>query len=117
MANPDPSPSTRFKHGEPSANPAGRPPGRGIGAVLNDKLCEPGVDGQTPAERIADALIRLAVGGDVRAIALICDRVEGKPRQSIALENQGPAWIEVKYVDDWRPGVKGFATGNTPDDL
>ena len=75
----------RFRPGQ-SGNPGGRPAGKTIGAVLRDKLDEADADGHTPAERIANTLIGLAVGGDVRAIGLIYDRVEGKPRQSVALD-------------------------------
>lgn len=75
-----------------SDNPGGRSAGRGVGAVLRDKLDEPDADGVTPAERIARKLIDLAVGGDVRAIGMIYDRTEGKPGQSIAVKGPEDCW-------------------------
>src|SRR3954451_23884806 len=83
-------PNGRFRPGQ-SGNPGGRPAGRGIGAVLRDKLDDGYGDGSTPAQRIADVLIRLAVGGDVRAIALVFDRTEPKPVR--------PATVQWTYDD------------------
>ena len=99
MANPWPSPATRFRPGQ-SGNPNGRTPGKGIGAVLREKLAEPDDEGRTPADRIADAMIALAVKGDVRAASFISDRAEGKPRQAVVIEEDyhGGDWLN-EFLD------------------
>lgn len=55
MANPNPSPSTRFAPAV-SGNLHGRPPTR----WLRDRLGERGPDGKTARERIADHLVEVA---------------------------------------------------------
>jgi hypothetical protein len=70
-----------------SGNPSGRPR-----AVLSQALrvaiarFDPADPLARPnAQRIADKLVALAVAGNLEAIKLAFDRVEGKPRQSISL--------------------------------
>jgi len=46
----------------------------------------PNSDGKTWAATIAEALLRQAAKGDVRAIAELANRIEGKPVQAMAVE-------------------------------
>lgn len=67
-------------------NPAGRPKSAHLSRALRRKLAEvdPGdPSARSHAEKIADALIKRAEVGDVRAIAEIADRTEGKARQTV----------------------------------
>jgi hypothetical protein len=83
MANPNPSPSTRFGPGN-RANPNGRPKGRSITDRLRAAIerQEHGGKALEGGRDVADLLVQViiegALGGDVRLIQLIVDRVDGK---------------------------------------
>ena len=67
-----------------SGNLAGRPAGVGsVVAELRKQIQIEGTDGRTPAEVIAERLIVLALGGDLRAIKECFDRLDGSPQQSV----------------------------------
>jgi hypothetical protein len=70
-----------FQPGQ-SGNPGGRPKKLPITDVLREQLTRTipvkTPKGMTADERIARALIKKAVDGDLRAIAEIADRTEGK---------------------------------------
>ena len=55
-----------------------------LSAALEEKGddWEPGGEGRSAQEIIARQLVALAMSGDKRAIEIILDRVEGKPRQA-----------------------------------
>jgi hypothetical protein len=91
----------RFQKGE-SGNPQGRPKLTRLTDALREQLAEinPDVPEKTIAERIARALIREAVSGNVQAIREIGDRTEGKPKQAIDLDMQ---------VSDWRTLAKNYS--------
>jgi hypothetical protein len=78
MANPNPSPATRFKPGN-TANPGGRPRD-----VLSRELRE----ALTPEDRkaIIGTLLAFAKAGKIEHIREVFDRVEGK---AIARQEQG----------------------------
>ena len=71
-----------------SGNPGGRPRRKLITDELERLLAEeaPNGKGQTRATVIAQALLRRASKGDVRAIAELSNRIEGKPAQAIAVD-------------------------------
>ena len=74
-----------------SGNPGGRPKKKAITEEL-DRLLEeesPNGDGKTWAVIIAEALLKQAAKGDVRAITELANRIEGKPVQPIAAEAGG----------------------------
>lgn len=72
-----------------SGNLAGRPAGVGsVVAELRKQIQIEGTDGRTPAEVIAERLIVLAVGGDLRAIRECIDRLDGSPKQFVATSNE-----------------------------
>ncbi|MHB1674257.1 MAG: DUF5681 domain-containing protein [Acidobacteriaceae bacterium] len=71
-----------------SGNPGRRPKKRPISEELERLLAEeaPNDGGKLWAAVIAEALLRKAREGDVRAIAELANRVEGKPHQSLAVD-------------------------------
>jgi hypothetical protein len=81
--------ATRWKKGQPSPNPGGRPKSRLLSEALRTKLAEvkPGDQaGRTYAEVVAENLIEIACSegpGAVHAASEIADRLEGRSRQSI----------------------------------
>ena len=94
-----PPPEHRFKPGQ-SGCPGGgwvgiEPPGPALRRAW-DKLMksDPG-----RADRIAAALAEQAEAGDIRAVSLIWDREEGKPKMSI--EHSGTTTqVTLKGVED-----------------
>jgi hypothetical protein len=74
-----------------SGNPGGRPKKKAITEELERLLEEeaPNGDGKTWAAAIAEALLKQAAKGDVRAITELANRVEGKPVQAVAAEVGG----------------------------
>lgn len=70
MANPNPNPATRFKPGQ-SGNPGGRradPLTQAVKAAMTDE----------DAAAVAATVIALAKDGNLQAVALLWDRLEGK---------------------------------------
>jgi|SRR5215213_9738562 len=69
-------------------NPAGRP--RQVATKLLREMSATQVegagDGQTRLSRIVDQLLSKAEGGDLDAIKIVLDRLEGRPRQSVSLD-------------------------------
>lgn len=55
--------------------------------------------GQAAAE-IARKVVRMALDGDKWAIELICDRTEGKPKQSTTYEHSGSVSVEHIGVEE-----------------
>lgn len=94
-----------------SGNPGGRPRKKLITSELERLLQEqsPDTSGKTWAVLIAEALLRQAAKGDVRAIGELANRVEGKPLQGVHLDvNQSsPMWdatdeeLEQRIAELW----------------
>lgn len=78
----------QYKSGQ-SGNPAGRPPVKGLLLALKAAIAETLKDGRTVEQAVADELIRQALRGRRRlpAIAELFDRLEGKPRQVVDLND------------------------------
>jgi len=77
----------KFRRGEPSPNPGGRPKRKLLTDEL-ERLLEqeaPNANGKTCAAAIGETLVKQARKGNVRAIVEIGDRVEGKTRQPVEL--------------------------------
>ncbi len=73
-----------------SGNPSGRPRKTPLTDACRDVLAQAipsDPTGRTYAEAIALTLAKKAVEGDIRAAQEIADRAEGKPRQSLEVEN------------------------------
>lgn len=92
MANPNPSPETRWKPGQ-SGNPKGRPrAGLALAEAIRargDEVITIGKGDEaiiaTRLEHILRTLYERAQVGDTRATDIILDRLAGKPRQSIEI--------------------------------
>ena len=81
--------ATQFKPGQ-SGNPGGRPKLAPLSNACRDVLAKPVPDdpeNRTYAQVIAQTLADKAVGGDLQAAREIADRAEGRPRQSLEIEN------------------------------
>lgn len=61
-----------------SGNPGGRPRRKPVTDRLRDILESTDKNGKTVADRIVEAIRDAAIGGDVRFVELILDRIEGK---------------------------------------
>src|ERR1700731_3313312 len=87
---------TRWKKGQASPNPGGRPKSRLLSEALRVRLAEPkpnDPEGRTYAEVGAANLIEIACShgpGAITAMGQIADRVEGKARQEIAVADITP---------------------------
>lgn len=82
--------ATRWKKGDPSPNPGGRPKTAPLSQACRELLAQPvpnDPEDRTYAEAIAQTLAEKALAGDIRAAQEIADRAEGRPRQSIEVEN------------------------------
>jgi hypothetical protein len=78
-----------FQPGQ-SGNPGGRPKNAPLSHACRELLARavPGdPEGRTYSEAIAGTLAERALAGDIRAAQEIADRAEGKPRQSLEIEN------------------------------
>ena len=80
-AAPAPRPANRDKLGQfkpgHSGNPEGRPKGPSLLAALKQRLAEHPEE----VDAIIDQLISMAVGGELKAIEIVGDRLDGKPTQ------------------------------------
>jgi len=73
----------QFKSGQ-SGNPVGRPKKENcINDLLRVKGSEVLEDGRTKLQAIIDELYEKAQGGDLKAMEMIFDRLEGKPAQKL----------------------------------
>lgn len=102
-----------FKPGQ-SGNPAGRPP---VPDCLTDCLRAVAVlpvqTGETHAQRLAAVLWRKACAGDLRAAALVLDRLEGRPPQGLSVDvrNSEPLRTSVVFIGC---GDEGQGTSDVP---
>lgn len=79
-----------------SGNPAGRPKSdQALTPLIRKQLTERLRDGRTRAEHIALRLLSLAEEGDVNAIKIVLERIDGKVVQPI--EQSGT--LTVEHVD------------------
>ena len=77
------------------ANPNGRPKSNWTWAgLIKEAMEEMQEDGEPVKKKISRSLIAKALSGDVQAIKEIGDRIDGKPKQSVDVDNSG----EVKFI-------------------
>jgi hypothetical protein len=90
-----------FQPGQ-SGNPTGRPRTRGLVSALKAAVSQVLPNGQTVEEIIADVLIDEALNGKRRVVAInsIYDRIEGRPKQSIDVNEKRGAEALSKLTDD-----------------
>ena len=85
--------ATRWKKGQRSPNPGGRPKSRLLSEALRTRLGEMKLGdpaGRTYAEVVAENLVEIACSdgpGAVHAASEIADRLEGRAPQSIAISD------------------------------
>ena len=114
MSNPSPNPSGRFRPGQ-SGNPGGRAKGRSLSALLRTQLDADDGEGRTKGDRLAETLVNLALAGNLRAIELVIDRVDGKAPPAGNHDNgDALAFREFLHADFvataervWGPGRAG----------
>ena len=99
MANPNPSPATRFKPGN-RANPGGRRKTLSLVADLRDEL-EKMAQGSSVSNKqmVVSRLLNQALAGDMQAIKLIFEYVDGKPVQPIDVRREAER-IATQYGVD-----------------
>jgi hypothetical protein len=86
-----------FVRNDSRINRKGRPKkGECMTDILNLKLDQKNTSGKLLREAVAEKLIALAEGGDIAAIKYIMDRVDGKPRETIALTDNA---IDAKLME------------------
>lgn len=84
-----------------SGNPRGRPRNKPELAPALRALLLEHTDGRTTAEAIARALIDRAITGDIEAIKVVLDRVDGKVTTPVEVGGgAAPVRIEVVFVDE-----------------
>lgn len=104
---------TSWKPGQ-SGNPRGRPrSGEALSDCLRRELEKPApekVNGSTStcAEAVAAALVRLAIGGDVRAIGLLFARVEGAPPAHVSISNLSVVAESRRLMEDLASDEEGM---------
>jgi hypothetical protein len=86
-----------FEKGDARINRRGRPKkGQALTDILNFQLDQKTGDGKFLRETIAEKLIDLALSGDVPALKYLVDRVDGKPRETLIVDNTA---IENKLTE------------------
>lgn len=99
-ANGEPPIETRFSKGE-SGNPNGRPSGASLQAAIR-RLAEmplPRNASRSYVEAVAERLWNKALRGDIRAIRIVLDRIDGKVSQPVALESVALPTSIVDAID------------------
>ncbi len=91
---------TRFKPGQKSPNPAGRPRTAKFSEAMRSLLAEVGPSGETNAELLAKACFKKAMGGSARHQELALSYVEGKPPQAFELSGRNGSSIEIANMTD-----------------
>jgi hypothetical protein len=87
MPNPKNIERHKFKKGQPSPNPKGRPKKLPeIDDLLADVLGKDVGNGLIMAEKILLAIAKKAAAGDVRAAEVLMDRAYGRPKQSMEID-------------------------------
>jgi hypothetical protein len=92
-----------WKKGE-CGNPKGRPRTATLSEAYREKLAEPyprDRKGRTYAQVIADKIVRKATKGNLSCAQEVADRVEGRARQSVAVNGLppgAPPQIAINFV-------------------
>ena len=72
----------QFEKGTPSPNPKGRPKGT-ISNIMKEFMYDVDDNGFSKIEHLCYILWDKAIKGDLAAIKMIMDRVDGTPRQTV----------------------------------
>jgi hypothetical protein len=91
-----------FEKGDARINRRGRPKkGQALTDILNYKLDQRDESGKLQREAVAEKLIGLALEGDMTAIRYVMDRVDGRPKETVVLDNTA---IETKLLEVFNNG-------------
>ena len=101
-----------------SGNPGGRPKdAESLSAQLREAVAElDDTEGKTGARLLAEAMLKLAIKGNVQAAALIYDRLEGRPAQALTLRGEDAAPLHVLHTDRLKGWEAPGALSNGQDD-
>jgi hypothetical protein len=92
---------TRFKPGQKSPNPAGRPRTAKFSEAMRQVLAEVNPSsGETNAELLARHCFKKAIAGSARHLGLALSYVEGKPPQAFELSGRNGSSIEIANMTD-----------------
>jgi hypothetical protein len=91
---------TRFKPGQKSPNPAGRPRTAKFSEAMRSLLAEVNASGETNAELLARHCFQKAIAGSARHLGLALSYVEGKPPQAFELSGRNGRAIEFANMTD-----------------
>ncbi len=91
---------TRFKPGQKSPNPAGRPRTAKFSDAMRSLLAEVGPSGESNAELLAKTCFKKAIAGSARHQELALSYVEGKPPSSIELSGPGGSSIGIANMTE-----------------
>ena len=92
----------KFKKGQ-SGNPKGRPKGSTSIAALIKKIGNEEIKGDNPYDKLEFIMRKVfdfAVKGESWAVHFIADRLEGKPKQVVGLQEVKDEPIQVFDFDD-----------------
>jgi len=77
-----------FVKGDPRINRKGRPrKGQTLTDILSSKLDTATQGGKLRRETVLEKLISMAENGDIAAIRYVVDRIDGKPREIVEIQN------------------------------
>ena len=87
----------------PTPNPKGRPKYNWTWAGLLRKVAEQYVEGsgKTKKELIAEALVKEALKGNVKALKEFGDRIDGKAMQNVEVAGQGKNGEILIKIEDY----------------
>jgi type II secretory pathway component GspD/PulD (secretin) len=86
-----------FTKGDPRINRRGRPKkGAALTDILSFKLDQKNDDGKLRREVIAEKLIAMAEAGDMAALRYVIDRLDGRPKETVEVENSA---LEIKLME------------------
>lgn len=86
-----------FEKGK-SGNPRGRSIEKPFADALRMELASAGKDHKA-LRRVAKSLIKKAEGGDMQAINVLADRVDGKPMQQVEADVKGQMTVIIGEKD------------------
>lgn len=83
-----------------SGNPKGRAPrGQAMADQLRKLLRAKDADGRTNREKVATAVLEVAIGGNIEAAKLIFERIDGKVADHLDVESDNTIHVVVTYAD------------------
>ena len=107
----------RFKKGDPSPNPGGRPKSAKLSEAYRALLALPAgapVEIRTNAEAMAYKVFKMGKKGNLGACVEVGDRSEGRPSVSVSVDGSGDNLSLILAMMDGRSEALGAPEGLTP---